>query len=154
MLTTNYHTVPSCSIFLRRDSFADRPFFYDPKFRIISDALFMVDALRAGKRIALLYQYTSAFFWTGTNLGLHKSPLWKQENEHQHSLAPGWLRPFAPLIRIGFRMRKLFGGHYLSGPIEYGLFTPENPKVRRTFMVERPSGVYRPSPTVYHSSAA
>ena len=144
VLLTCHHPVQSCSIFLRRSSFMDRQYLYDPGFRLISDALLMMDIVRCRKRIALLHRFTSAFFLTGENLGLQPSDRSRYEFGYQRSLAPGWLRALTPVVRTGFHIRKFLAGHYSQSKIEYDLYTLDDPTIRRRFEMTRPSGVYRP----------
>ena len=148
MLLTCHHPVPSCSIFLRRSGFLRRSNLYDPSFRLISDALLMIDILRSRTPIVLLNQFTSVFFWTGENLGLCQSEEAEREYRHQMSLAPRWLQLAKPAIRGGFHIRKLITGHYWQDSIRYGIYTPDNPGARSAFEVRRPSGIYYPARTV------
>jgi hypothetical protein len=98
--------------------------------------------------MVLLDEFTSVFFWTGENLGLCQSEEAQQEYRHQRALAPRWLQIATPVVRTGFHLRKLITGHYLQGPIEYLIYTPENLEYRQMFEVPRPGGVYRPARTV------
>lgn len=147
VLLTSHHPIPSCAIFFRKSSFADRPCLYDPGFRLISDALLMIDVVRARKHITLLDQFTSVFTWTGENLGLCQSELALREYRYQMELAPRWLRVAKRLVRVGFHVRKCLAGHYFEGKISYRIYTPRDLTVRQGFEVARPSGVYRPQRT-------
>jgi glycosyltransferase involved in cell wall biosynthesis len=144
VLITNFHPVQSCAIFLRRSSFEDRPYLYNPNFRFISDGLLMIDIVSGGKHIGLLDRFTSAFFVTGENLGLTSGA--KAELEQQQKLAsfPRWMIASKKLIRLRFRLSKLFSGQYWQGPLTYAIYTPSSDSVRLQFTVAKPSGVYRP----------
>jgi glycosyltransferase involved in cell wall biosynthesis len=144
ILLTSHHPIQSCAIFLRRASFKDRKHLYDPDFRIISDALLMIDILRARKRIGLLNQFTSVFFLTGENLGLLGSPRERNEHQHQLLLAPRWMTAAKSALRLGFHLRKFLTGQYVQGALKYAIYTPSSGTARRQFVVAKPSGIYRP----------
>jgi glycosyltransferase involved in cell wall biosynthesis len=152
ILLTSHHPIPSCSVFLRRSSFVERPFLYDPAFRMISDSLLMVDIVQSQKHISLLHRFTSAFFLTGENLGLCQSDRAKAEYRYQMSLAPKWLTLLKPLVRSVFHVRKLLAGHYCRERIEYQLYTRDDFMIRQRFGVTRASGVYRPGQTIRQDS--
>ena len=148
ILLTSHHPVQSCAIFFRRSSFADRPWLYDPKFRIISDALLMIDILRSGKKIALLNRFTSVFLMTGKNLGLSQSPTAIREYQHQMSLAPSWMKMLRPAIRKTFQMQKLLLGHYRRESLTYDIYMPGTDVSRRPIHASNAGGVYRPEQTL------
>jgi glycosyltransferase involved in cell wall biosynthesis len=147
ILLTSHHPIPSCAVFLRRSSFTERPWLYDPEFRLISDVLLMIDIVRQKKRIGLLNRYTSVFLKTGTNLGLSQSARAQEEYRYQMSLATPWMKAIRPLIRTSFQLRKALAGHYSQGHLEYDLYVPGEEHERKHFVVEKPSGVYRPEQT-------
>ena len=144
VLLTSHHPVQTCSIFLRRSAFADRPWLYDPAFRVGSDVHLMIDIVRTKKKIGLLDRFTSAFFLTGQNLGLAQSQTAVTEYKYQLSLAPSWMRRLRPVIRASFQFRKLLAGHYTLGRLTYELYVPGAQPVRQTFIVDSPSGIYQP----------
>ena len=148
ILLTSHHPVQSCAIFFRRASFASRPWLYDPKFRIISDALLMIDILRGKKKIALLNRFTSVFLMTGKNLGLSQSPTAIREYKHQMSLAPRWMRLMRPVIRKVFQMQKLGMGHYRRESLTYEIYVPGDDVKRHPIQALNAGGVYRPEQTV------
>jgi glycosyltransferase involved in cell wall biosynthesis len=143
ILLTSHHPVLTCAIFLRRASFNGRHWLYDPGFRIVSDALLMIDIVREKKRFGLLDHFTSVYLWTGENMGLSQSQTAVLEYAHNMSLAPLWLRYLKPLIKQGFRFTKLMKGHYTHGPFSYQLYVPGDNGGRRTFYAARPSGIYQ-----------
>jgi glycosyltransferase involved in cell wall biosynthesis len=143
ILLTSHHPVLSCAVFLRRASFTGRKWLYDPKFRIISDALFMIDLVRENKRFGLLDRFTSVYLWTGENMGLSQSQTAVREYEYNMSLAPRWLRLAKPFVKQYYRLKKLLTGHYTHGPLSYQMYVPNGEEKRHTFYVSRPSGIYR-----------
>jgi glycosyltransferase involved in cell wall biosynthesis len=147
LLLTSYHPTLTCSIFLRRSAFRMRPFLYDPSFRHISDALFMIDILRSQIPIVLLDRFTSVFTWTGENIGLSGSAKLRKEYAYQHSLAPGSLRFARNFIRYGFWLRKLMAGHYSRRHLEYSIYTRKSPQARKQFETYSARGIYRPAAT-------
>ena len=151
ILLTSHHPVPSCAVFLRRSAFADRPWLYDPNFRLISDVLLMIDCIKERRPIRILNRFTSAFFLTGTNIGLAQSETAQAEYRHQMSLAPAWMRLAKPILRAAFLLRRALAGHYSRKPISYDVYVNGLDR-RMHFDVDRPSGVYRPAQTKEASS--
>lgn len=147
ILTTSHHPIPSCAVFFRRSSFADRPWFYDPEFRHISDVLLMIDIVKQGKRIGLLKRYTSVFVITGFNIGLTNAERPLREFAYQMSLASRLHRLFRPVIRLAFYAKRLLTGHYIERNLAYDMYLPGKLDQRTHFEVARPSGVYRPGQT-------
>jgi glycosyltransferase involved in cell wall biosynthesis len=144
ILLTSHHPVQTCSIFLRRSSFADRPWLYDPRFRYGSDVHLMIDIVRERKRIGVLDRFTSVFFLTGANMGLARSVEAEKEYAYQLSLAPAWMRRVRPLIRKCFHLRKLLAGHYTHGKLAYELYVAGAEQSRQRFVIQKPTGVYQP----------
>lgn len=147
ILTTSHHPIPSCAIFFRRAAFLDRPWFYDPAFRHVSDVLLMIDIVKQGKRVGLLHRYTSAFVITGFNIGLTNSERPRKEYAHQMSLASRWHRFLKPVLKLAFYVRRVFTGHYSQRNLSYDIYLPGKLDHRTHFEVARPSGVYRPGQT-------
>lgn len=146
ILTTSHLANFTCGIFLRRSSFVDRSWLYDPNFRHVSDALLMADILRTGKKIAMLKEFTSVFFQTGYNIGLTQSPTVVREHAHVMSLATPWQKRLRLLLKAKFLLSKLFNGHYHQGPIAYDIYLPGH-DARQLITNEKPSGIYRPAKT-------
>ena len=147
ILVTSHHPIPSCAVFLRRSSFADRKWLYDPEFRNISDVLLMIDIVKQGKTIALLQNYTSVFVITGTNIGLTQSPRAQKEYSYQMSLATRHQKLFRPLILAVFYLKRLLTGHYSQRNVSYDMYLPNALETRTHFQISRPSGIYRPGQT-------
>jgi glycosyltransferase involved in cell wall biosynthesis len=147
ILVTSHLPNYTCGIFLRKSSFLDRPWLYDPAFRLVSDVLLMIDIVRAGKNIGVLDLYTSVFFVTGANMGLVESPTSAREYAHQLSLATHWQRKLKWPIKAKFLLSKLFAGHYRQGPVSYDLYLPGQEEARQHFTDDKPSGIFRPSRT-------
>lgn len=147
IMATSHHPIPSCAVFLRRASFTDRPWLYDPEFRHISDVLLMIDIVKAGKNIGVLNTYTSVFVVTGTNIGLTQAPRAQKEYAHQMSLATRWQKLIRPLILANFYLHRLLTGHYSQRNLSYDIYLPDHLEQRRHFEVAKPSGIYRPGQT-------
>jgi glycosyltransferase involved in cell wall biosynthesis len=146
-ITTSHLPVHTCSIFMRRSSFSERKWLYDPEFKHVSDALFMIDALRDGKKIGILDTYTSVFFLTGANIGLSGSERYDREAAYVATQASALQKALRPLIKAQFRLRKLLTGHYSQGPLSYDVYLPEHTEQREHISVSKPSGIYRPQQT-------
>jgi len=138
-----HHPIQSCAIFLRRSSFTDRPWLYDPSYRNVSDALFMIDILQGGKKIGLLDSFTSVFFLTGENMSMAPSPIILKERQSRRAMVPGWMHALSPFILMHFRVQKALAGYYRRRKLEYDLYIPEHEHTRTHFVAERAGGVYQ-----------
>ena len=92
--------------------------------------------------MATLRQFTSAFTYTGANLGEGASA--QRENRDLFETAPFLARKLKPLIILHHRIRRLLGGMYFQKPFDYEIFTSKSPAQRQKFHVEHPTGVYKP----------
>ncbi len=144
LMLTSHQPVHTCSIFLRRSSFADRPDLYDSSLRVSADVHLLMDMVRNNKVMAILDRFTSVFLLTGANMGLTLSPVAVREYKYQLSLAPTWMRLLRRPIRIMFHLKKLLAGHYTHGRIDYALFRPGPDPELLHFTAQHPTGIYRP----------
>ena len=147
ILVTSHLPTLSCATFYRRSALASRKWLYDPSFRLISDVLLMIDLVRQRQRMATLNRYTSVFMMTGANMGLTQSANAKREYKHQMSTATKWQQLLRPVIRVLFLLRKLRQGHYHQGQLTYDIYVPNSESKRTSFVVAKPSGIYRPGKT-------
>lgn len=143
ILLTSHHPVQSCAVFFRRSSLENRSWLYDPRFRLVSDALLMIDIVREKMKIGLLPRFTSVFLMTGENISLSKFPINREEYAYQLSLAKPWMRRMKPLFKVAFQLRKLLSGQYFQKIVEYDLYVPGKHAARQHFVVRKPSGIYR-----------
>lgn len=133
--------VLTCSTFIRRSAFAARAELFDPRYRAISDARWVLDLLVRRVKMATLDYITTAFTDTGDNLSL--KPIGRQERAAMRAAAPWWARRLRGLLVVHHRLRKLARGHYSKREITYSIFTRENPTTRTARSVAKPSGVWK-----------
>ena len=119
--------VLSCALFARR-SILERGHKLDTHWKAIADAVWIVDLLKAGIRMAVLNEPLSVFTITDKNLG--QTSLAFAENEHwQRETLAGklWLRPIIILLH---RLNKFLRGAYWPRSISARLYTLGNPYQR------------------------
>jgi glycosyltransferase involved in cell wall biosynthesis len=132
----------TCATFIRRSAFAGTDLF-DPRYRIVGDARWVLGILDRGRRIGILDTFTSAFTETGANLSLKPSPLAVKEWQDLFREAPAWARVGRRIIRCHHQFRKLLHGHYRQTPFSYSIYTRGGGSARTRFEVATPSGVWR-----------
>lgn len=128
------------SIFFRASLFRNRGLFFDPQLRIVGDMDWLRRVVEGGAQVGTLNIFTSAFSDLGTNLALTDA------GTHETRQVEGPTNPFQSLKRkaaIGsHRVRRLLAGHYHMAPFSYAIYLRGNNKTRRTFRVEKPTGVW------------
>jgi glycosyltransferase involved in cell wall biosynthesis len=127
----------SCAMFFRARVIRERGMFFDPVFHAAGDGDWIVKLLQRGTNMAALGQFTSAFTFTGSNIGMGI----KASRERQELLesAPAWARALRPAIIAHHRLRRLGAGMYRQRPFAYRIYTLKNPSQRSTFNVSRPT---------------
>lgn len=133
-------SILTCATFFRR-SIVEKGLLFDPTFRSVGDAEWVLRLLKANVRMALFREYTSVFTETGTNLSLN--PKAAAELAAFRDRAPIWMRAIRPVIEAHHRFRRFFHGAYRQGPFNYSIFTRESPTVRTTFAVQEPTFRWR-----------
>jgi len=143
-----YHTRVSsnlatltCSTFFRRSVIERRGIFFDPAYKAIGDAVWVIQLLEQGVPMGLLRQVTSTFTETGNNLCLHPSA--QREQVELVANAPFWARRCKHLVILNYRLRRLLAGHYRPKPLNYSIYTRESPLVRAQFKVTKPTFRWR-----------
>jgi len=136
-ILTSHLYVLSCTMFLRR-RIIDDGFRFDPQFKNVGDADFVLRVLRSGYRARHVKKYLAAFAMTGANMSAdanaqrEKTLLWRD--------APAWLR-FLRLPMNGLRlMEKTLSGAYSQRmPLEYAVYNSPDARVRRQFSAQSAS---------------
>ncbi|MDX1952673.1 MAG: glycosyltransferase [Verrucomicrobiota bacterium] len=126
----------TCATFFRR-SIVNEGLLFDDRVRMVGDTQWLLDLIKAGKRMALLHEYTSIFTMTGRNIGFTEEAF--AEHRRFYGSAPGWLQTAKPLIILLHRMRRLIHGAYFQKPFSYSIYTQESPNRRITFEVLNPT---------------
>jgi glycosyltransferase involved in cell wall biosynthesis len=119
--------VLSCATFARR-SVLDRGHRLDTRWKVIADAVWVADLLRAGIPMAVLNEPLSVFTFTGQNLGrtalaAAEAKRWREETAPSERL----LRPW---FVLGHRLKKLFRGAYRTRSVAIQIYTPASPQKR------------------------
>ena len=127
----------SCAMFFRRRIVFDDGLLFDPRLRVVGDGEWMLRLLQRRVPMAALGQFTSAFTYTGANLGM--SPDARRENRQLFRTAPFWVRQLSPLFILHHRLRRWAGGMYRQPPFAYEIFTLASPDRRQRCEVSRPA---------------
>lgn len=129
------------SIFMRRSAIERYGLYFETKYRVISDSLWIRRCVTTqGIRIGVFRHYTTAFTESGDNLDL--TPNAAGESRIARSERPCWARLFeVPLKWVGRTRRWILGGYHQK-PFEYCIYTRAKPSVRTCFYVEKPTCVW------------
>ena len=87
--------------------------------------------------MAVLGQFTSAFTFTGSNIGMDANAA--NERQKLFESAPAWARVLRPAIIAHHRLRRLGAGMYRQAPFSYDIYSQQGPAQRRSFSVARPT---------------
>jgi hypothetical protein len=112
----------TCAMFFRRRILDEGGFFFDPQWRVLGDAQWMVRLLAARVPMGILRRFTSVFADTGNNLSL--SAPGQRERQMMFDSAPWWARRFRFALVVWHRFRRALGGIYFQKPFDYALYTP------------------------------
>ncbi|MCX8157765.1 MAG: glycosyltransferase [Verrucomicrobiae bacterium] len=133
----------TCATFFRR-RLLERGLYFNPAYRDLGDAEWVLRLIDAGVRFDCLPLVTTAFTDTGENMNL--KPNARRERALLQASAPAWARWLRPLIILHHRWRRLWAGHYFVPPCTYAIYTRQSPERRVTFHVARPTAVHRRHP--------
>jgi glycosyltransferase involved in cell wall biosynthesis len=118
----------TCSTFFRR-SIVERGHFFDLNWKVIGDAVWIDELLRAGVRMAVLPEPLAAFAFTGANLGASDRAF----VEGKRFRGGAWKAALVPLLSLHHRFRKWRAGAYVPHSVDYALYTKDSPDQRRPF---------------------
>ncbi len=128
--------VLSCTLFFRR-RVLEKGFRFNPEFRSVGDADFVVRLLRSGCRARHFRRYVAVFTMTGTNLSAEEK--FRTEPSALAASAPIWVRALRPVLNMSRLAEKLLYGAYVNtGPIEYALYDDPG-SARKYFSVRNAS---------------
>ena len=122
----------TCATFFRR-SILERGHFFDLRWKIIGDAAWMDDLLRARVPMATLPEPLAAFTFTGANMGATARGL----EEMKAFRGAAWKAALGPALSWHHRLRKWRAGAYGPHAVEYALYTRESPDRRVAFAEPR-----------------
>ena len=133
----------TCATFFRR-RLLERGLYFDPAWRDLGDAEWVLRLIGAGVRFDCLPVVTTAFTDTGENMNL--KPNAQRERARLQAGAPAWMRRLRPFIILHHRWRRLWAGHYWVRPCAYAIYTRQSPQQRVVFHVARPTAVHQRHP--------
>ncbi|MBM3861407.1 MAG: glycosyltransferase [Verrucomicrobia bacterium] len=126
----------TCATFFRRTILDRRGLFFDPRWRDVGDAAWVLQMLEQNVRMAVLRRYTSAFTRTGQNMNFLPNAL--REKKALRTSAPLWTRLLTPCWALRHRLAKWHEGCYRQEPFSYELYTRDDPTRRTTVAVAQP----------------
>ena len=141
-----YHThvctlgVFTAATFFRRSLLEKHQVFFNDAWRDTGDAVWVLELLRRGIRMAVLRRFLSTFTDTGENMNLKPNAI--AEQGRLRELAPRWAQKLAPLWMLHFRLRRLLAGIYWPRPLHYAIYTDESPAERQDFAVKKTTFIW------------
>ena len=142
-----YHTMVShlqtftCSMFFRRKVIDGQGLFFNPQWRDLGDADWVLRVLEARIPIGILRRFTSSFADTGANMNM--SPNAEKEKRVMAKAAPLWAQKLEFALVWQHRLRRMMGGIYRQKPFDYSIYTPASPTQRVTHHVANPTFVWK-----------
>jgi glycosyltransferase involved in cell wall biosynthesis len=131
----------TCSMFFRRSILDERGIYFDPKWRVVGDAEWMLRLIEAGVSMAVLRRFTSVFADTGDNLCLSAGA--QREQRMMFESAPWWAKRFKRALVCAHRLRRALGGTYFQKPFDYALYTADSAGKRVARHVAAPTFVWK-----------
>ena len=131
----------TCSTFFRRRIFEQLGLFFDPSWKAVGDAEWILRCLESGIRMASIQDFTSVFADMDSNLGT--SAEGESERSRLRDFAPSWQHLFTPLVTAHHRLRRWVGGVYRQFPFSYAIYTQQSPQIRSAFTVSSPTTIWR-----------
>ena len=128
------------SIFLRRRVLDDFNLYFDTRWKILGDGVWMREAIDLRLKMVVLRKYTSIFTETGENLWL--KPAHVNERRRAQRYTPQWVRLTRwPLMQL-HRVRAVAHRLYWDKPFTYSLYTLADPSKRTDIYVPKPTGIW------------
>jgi glycosyltransferase involved in cell wall biosynthesis len=144
MKPTRHHTLVSgnlsiftSSTFFRRSAVVGRGLFFERQWKVVGDAVWILDLLDQRLKMGVLRQPLSVFTETGSNLSLQDKA--GAERERLGERAPRWARAGRWMVLVVYRLKRFFGGAYWIRPHKYCIYTAASPYEREGFIVEKPT---------------
>jgi glycosyltransferase involved in cell wall biosynthesis len=147
VLPQKYHVWAShlptftCATFFRRRLIDQHQLYFDPRWRDVGDADWVLRLLDLKVPLGVLRHFTSAFTNTGENMNFKPNAL--REKHQMFQSAPAWARTARPVLVAHHRLRKLVQGVYRQQRFSYAVYTRAHPQRRTVVEVDRPTFVMR-----------
>lgn len=131
----------TAAMFFRRTVLTEQNLYFDPEWRDIGDAVWVLSALSKNLRTDVLHDYAAVFFDTGANMGL--KPNVDREKTRLRKQFPFLLVQSSWIFALGHRIRRLFAGYYRPRPFSYAIYTTALSEERTTFPVSNPGYLWK-----------
>lgn len=136
-MTSGNLSVFSAGTFFRRSSVFERKILFDPQWKIVGDAVWILKLLDARIRMECMTRPLASFAYSQDNLSQQKRA--QEERLKLRNAAPLLSRMFSPLTVAYSRFRRLLAGGYTLAPHYYQIYTRNNTIARTRFDVVHPS---------------
>jgi glycosyltransferase involved in cell wall biosynthesis len=136
---TQVHTLSifTAATFFRRTLVTKNKIHFRPEWKIIGDAVWILDHLHARTRMALLRRAAATATETGENLILSEKT--RAESHRFHSQAPAPAKAVKSALILQHRLKRLLRGSYRPPAQPYAIYTKTNPTHRTTFTPKSPT---------------
>jgi glycosyltransferase involved in cell wall biosynthesis len=132
----------TCTMFIRR-RIVEQGFRFRQDLKLSGDTEFVIRLLRGGFRAGYLKRYLSIFAMTGHNLGSGGATVTEIHRTFYRE-APVWVRAARPAINlIRLAEKSLHGAYFQRFPLEYSIYTPDEPTRRRQFSVAKATFLWK-----------
>ena len=131
----------TCSMFFRGKIIDEDGLFFDPKWRDLGDAQWVLGLLEARVSMAILRRFTSVFADTGNNMNLSANA--RRERRILFDSAPWCSRRFRFALVWAHRFRRAAGGIYFQKPFDYALYTSDSLERRVVHHVATPTFMWK-----------
>jgi glycosyltransferase involved in cell wall biosynthesis len=133
--------VLTCATFFRR-RIIDRGFLFDPEWRSVGDAEYVIRLLRAGFCSFHLHRYAAVFTLSGNNLSANETSM----NERRKLImsAPLWVRTLKHGLNAARLAEKFLSGAYFHpGAVKYSIYDSDVAKGRKEFSSSNATSLWR-----------
>jgi glycosyltransferase involved in cell wall biosynthesis len=129
------------SMFLQR-RVIERGDLFDPSFKDVGDAEFVVRLLRRGYHVRTARRYLSSFTLTGSNRS--QDPAVYKESQRLQQMMPGWIfRWRLPINAVRLLFKFASGAYFERSPLRYAIYVSATDPGRTTFETHTPSARWR-----------
>jgi glycosyltransferase involved in cell wall biosynthesis len=136
---TQVHTLSifTAATFFRRTLVTEKNIHFRPEWKIIGDAVWILDHLRVRTRMALLQKPAATATETGEHLILSEKT--QAESTRFHAQAPPLAKALAPALILHHRLKRLLRGSYRPPAEPYAIYTKTSPTHRITCTPKNPT---------------
>ena len=131
----------TAATFFRRKIIDRLGIFFPDDWRVIGDAVWVMELIRQKIPMAVLGEFTTAFTETGANLGLDSSAAVEQRRLIES--APAWVQKLRLLWVARYRLKRLLRGLYWPRKMDYAIYRRSSPERREKFTVAKPTSLWR-----------